>query len=135
MVGGDYNAKHHSWGCHTNNPRGIVLYNFINLLANFHCKSLIFLIFLFSIPHVTFSLRLLIYLNQVRIIQLSFWLLVLLPQFVLIYLSFFTRTLIIRNFMICLTKTSTLRSVLNLPKKLAKLAIIFFSLPILQTKL
>lgn len=31
IIGGDYNAKHLSWGCRTNNPRGTVLYNFINL--------------------------------------------------------------------------------------------------------
>ncbi|VVC28136.1 Endonuclease/exonuclease/phosphatase,Reverse transcriptase domain [Cinara cedri] len=31
IIGGDYNAKHLSWGCRTNNPRGMVLYNFINL--------------------------------------------------------------------------------------------------------
>lgn len=29
IIGGDYNAKHHSWGCRTNNPRGNVLHNFI----------------------------------------------------------------------------------------------------------
>ncbi|KAL4085043.1 hypothetical protein QTP88_027881 [Uroleucon formosanum] len=29
IMGGDYNAKHHSWGCRTNNPRGNVLHNFI----------------------------------------------------------------------------------------------------------
>jgi len=28
IIGGDFNAKHQSWGCCTNNPRGIVLYNF-----------------------------------------------------------------------------------------------------------
>jgi len=28
IVGGDYNAKHLSWGCRVNNPRGIVLQNF-----------------------------------------------------------------------------------------------------------
>jgi len=27
---GDYNAKHQSWGCRVNNPRGLTLYNFIN---------------------------------------------------------------------------------------------------------
>lgn len=31
IIGDDYNAKHLSWGCRTNNPRGLVLYNFINL--------------------------------------------------------------------------------------------------------
>jgi len=31
IIGGDYNAKHLSWGCRTNNPRGTVLYNLINL--------------------------------------------------------------------------------------------------------
>ena len=31
IIGGDFNAKHLSWGCRTNNPRGLVLYNFINL--------------------------------------------------------------------------------------------------------
>ncbi|KAF0751401.1 Uncharacterized protein FWK35_00030742 [Aphis craccivora] len=31
IIGGDFNAKHLSWGCRTNNPRGMVLYNFINL--------------------------------------------------------------------------------------------------------
>lgn len=30
IVGGDYNAKHLSWGCRTNNPRGLVLQNFIS---------------------------------------------------------------------------------------------------------
>lgn len=25
IVGGDFNAKHQSWGCSTNNPRGLVL--------------------------------------------------------------------------------------------------------------
>ncbi|KAL4085145.1 hypothetical protein QTP88_027437 [Uroleucon formosanum] len=30
IIGGDYNAKHNAWGCRTNNPRGIVLYNFVN---------------------------------------------------------------------------------------------------------
>jgi len=29
IIGDDYNAKHHSWGCRTNNPRGNVLHNFI----------------------------------------------------------------------------------------------------------
>jgi len=27
----DFNAKHHAWGCRANNPRGIVLHNFINI--------------------------------------------------------------------------------------------------------
>lgn len=30
IIGGDYNAKHQSWGCRVNNPRGNLLYNFIN---------------------------------------------------------------------------------------------------------
>ncbi|KAL4136311.1 hypothetical protein QTP88_007859 [Uroleucon formosanum] len=30
IIVGDYNAKHNAWGCRTNNPRGIVLYNFVN---------------------------------------------------------------------------------------------------------
>ncbi|KAL4155993.1 hypothetical protein QTP88_000028 [Uroleucon formosanum] len=30
IIGCDYNAKHNAWGCRTNNPRGIVLYNFVN---------------------------------------------------------------------------------------------------------
>jgi len=30
IVGGDYNAKHQSWGCRANNPRGTVLYNLAN---------------------------------------------------------------------------------------------------------
>lgn len=29
IVGGDFNAKHHSWGCQTNNPHGQILYNFV----------------------------------------------------------------------------------------------------------
>jgi len=38
IIGGDYNAKHQSWGCRVNNPRGTVLYNLenerhINVLA------------------------------------------------------------------------------------------------------
>jgi exonuclease III len=28
IVGGDFNAKHQSWGCRTNNPRGLVLRDF-----------------------------------------------------------------------------------------------------------
>ncbi|KAF0717525.1 Reverse transcriptase domain-containing protein, partial [Aphis craccivora] len=28
---GDFNAKHQSWGCRVNNPRGVTLYNFTNL--------------------------------------------------------------------------------------------------------
>lgn len=28
IIGGDFNAKHQSWGCRTNNPRGLVIYNF-----------------------------------------------------------------------------------------------------------
>lgn len=31
IVGGDFNAKHQSWGCRTGNPRGTTLHNFINL--------------------------------------------------------------------------------------------------------
>uniref|UniRef100_A0A2H8TKI9 Putative RNA-directed DNA polymerase from transposon X-element n=1 Tax=Melanaphis sacchari TaxID=742174 RepID=A0A2H8TKI9_9HEMI len=31
IIGGDYNAKHISWGCRANNPRGLVLYNYTNL--------------------------------------------------------------------------------------------------------
>ncbi|KAL4090465.1 hypothetical protein QTP88_025295 [Uroleucon formosanum] len=30
LIGGDFNAKHHSWGCRANNPRGSVLYNFVS---------------------------------------------------------------------------------------------------------
>lgn len=30
IIGGDINAKHQSWGCSASNPRGNVLYNFIN---------------------------------------------------------------------------------------------------------
>jgi len=30
-IGGDFKAKNFSWGCRTNNPRGMVFYNFINL--------------------------------------------------------------------------------------------------------
>jgi len=30
IIGGDFNAKHQSWGCRVNNPRGVTLYNFIN---------------------------------------------------------------------------------------------------------
>ncbi|KAF0699498.1 Uncharacterized protein FWK35_00037541, partial [Aphis craccivora] len=30
IIGGDYNAKHQSWGCRANNPRGNVLFNFVN---------------------------------------------------------------------------------------------------------
>jgi len=30
IIGGDYNAKHQSWGYRVNNPRGNILYNFIN---------------------------------------------------------------------------------------------------------
>jgi len=30
IIGGNFNAKHNSWGCRFNNIRGIVLYNFIN---------------------------------------------------------------------------------------------------------
>lgn len=29
IIGGDFNAKHHSWGCRANNPRGQVLHNFV----------------------------------------------------------------------------------------------------------
>jgi len=28
IIGEDFNAKHQSWGCRANNPRGLVLYNF-----------------------------------------------------------------------------------------------------------
>jgi len=31
IIGGDFNAKHLSWGCRANNPRDMVLYSFINL--------------------------------------------------------------------------------------------------------
>ncbi|KAE9525798.1 hypothetical protein AGLY_014024, partial [Aphis glycines] len=31
IIGGDFNSKHHAWGCRANNPRGIVLQNFINI--------------------------------------------------------------------------------------------------------
>jgi len=30
LIGGDFNAKHHSWGCRANNPRGSVLHNFVS---------------------------------------------------------------------------------------------------------
>jgi len=30
IIGGDYNAKHQSWGCRVTNPRGNLLYNFTN---------------------------------------------------------------------------------------------------------
>jgi hypothetical protein len=30
IIGGDYNAKYQAWGCRKNNPRGIILHNFIN---------------------------------------------------------------------------------------------------------
>jgi len=30
IIGGDFNAKHQSWGCRVNNPRGVTLYNHIN---------------------------------------------------------------------------------------------------------
>lgn len=30
IIGGDFNAKHHSWGCRVNNPRGSVLHNFVS---------------------------------------------------------------------------------------------------------
>ena len=30
VIGGDFNAKHQSWGCRVNNPRGNTLYNFTN---------------------------------------------------------------------------------------------------------
>lgn len=30
IIGGDFNAKHQSWGCRANNPRGVTLYNYIN---------------------------------------------------------------------------------------------------------
>lgn len=29
IIGGDYNAKHQFWGCRANNPRGLILYNFV----------------------------------------------------------------------------------------------------------
>jgi len=38
IIGGDFNAKHHAWGCRPNNPRGIVLQNFINI-NNFNILS------------------------------------------------------------------------------------------------
>ena len=31
IIGGDYNAKHQSWGCRVTNPRGNLLYNFSSL--------------------------------------------------------------------------------------------------------
>lgn len=31
IIGGDYNAKHQSWGCRVTNPRGNLLYNFTNM--------------------------------------------------------------------------------------------------------
>jgi len=30
IIGGGYKAKHQNWGCRVNNPRGIVLHNFVN---------------------------------------------------------------------------------------------------------
>ncbi|KAL4085108.1 hypothetical protein QTP88_027400 [Uroleucon formosanum] len=39
IIGGEYNAKHNAWGCRTNNPRGIVLYNFVNA-NNFNVLAL-----------------------------------------------------------------------------------------------
>jgi len=30
IIGGDFNAKHNSWGCRVNNFRGTILYSFIN---------------------------------------------------------------------------------------------------------
>lgn len=30
IIGGDFNAKHQSWGCRVNNPQGVTLYNFTN---------------------------------------------------------------------------------------------------------
>ena len=30
IIGRDYNAKHQSWGCRVNNPRGNILFNFVN---------------------------------------------------------------------------------------------------------
>lgn len=30
IIGGDYNAKHQSWGCRVNNPRGVILHSFSN---------------------------------------------------------------------------------------------------------
>lgn len=30
IIGGDFNAKHQSWGCRVNNQRGNLLYNFTN---------------------------------------------------------------------------------------------------------
>jgi len=30
IIGGDFNAKHHSWDCRANNPRGSVLHNFVS---------------------------------------------------------------------------------------------------------
>ncbi|KAL4084132.1 hypothetical protein QTP88_027967 [Uroleucon formosanum] len=38
IIGGDFNAKHHAWGCRANNPRGVVLHNFINT-NNFNILS------------------------------------------------------------------------------------------------
>jgi len=29
IIGGDFNAKHHFWGCRANDPRGQVLHNFV----------------------------------------------------------------------------------------------------------
>jgi hypothetical protein len=31
IIGGNYNAKHQSWGCRANNPRGLVLYNYVTI--------------------------------------------------------------------------------------------------------
>ena len=33
VIGGDYNAKHFIWSCRSNNPRSMILYNFIDLKA------------------------------------------------------------------------------------------------------
>lgn len=30
IIGGDYNAKHQSWRCQVNNPRGVVLHTFVS---------------------------------------------------------------------------------------------------------
>jgi hypothetical protein len=37
-IGGDFNDKHHAWGYHASNPRGIILHNFINI-NNFNILS------------------------------------------------------------------------------------------------
>lgn len=38
IKGGNFNAKHHAWGCRANNPRDIILHNFTNI-NNFNILS------------------------------------------------------------------------------------------------